>query len=114
MLEKCHECPDYKKGKGTRRCLSCPQFKTVTPRQKPCVNYSLIPREILEGLSIPLEIDIYNVVEPAEATILFQRYHLGLKLREIAELQDISKQAVDKKIKNTLIKIQTYIRETMI
>ena len=111
MLEKCYECSDYRKGKGSPRCLTCPQFKTITPRQKPCVDYSLIPREILESLSIPLEVDVYNIVEPAEATILFQRFHLNLKLREMAELQGISKQAVDKKIKNTLIKIHTYLKE---
>jgi hypothetical protein len=109
MLEKCYECQYYKKGKGSKKCESCPQFKVVLPRQKPCVDYTVIPSQILEELHIPLVVDFYNIVDVEDAILLFQRYHLGLKLREIAERHGISKQAVDRKIKNILAFLSAYV-----
>jgi predicted DNA-binding protein YlxM (UPF0122 family) len=81
------------------------------PRAKPCVDYALIPREMLEGLSLDMPIDYYNLLEPKEATVLFQKYHLKLKDREVAELHNISRQAVTKQIKKVLNKLRTYMQE---
>lgn len=102
---KCYECPSYKKGKGTKRCLSCDEFKNgniMERRYKPCVDYVKIPRVILESLSIEMNIDYYNLLDPMEATILFQKYHLNLDNLTIAKLLNISEKTVQRKNKYSL------------
>lgn len=108
---RCYECPSYNKGKGTRRCLTCDEFKgsNLMPRYKACVNYVKIPRLILESLTMDTEVDYYNLLDPMEATILFQKYHLNLDNLTIAKLLNISEKTVRRKNKYSLELLNTCI-----
>ena len=108
---KCYECPSYKKGKGTRRCLECDEFKSsnIMDRYKPCVEYVKIPRMILERLStMDMDKEYYNLLDPMAATILFQKYHLNLDNLTIAKLLNISEKTVRRKNKYSLNFLYTY------
>jgi hypothetical protein len=98
---KCYKCPDYKKGRGTRSCLRCDEFKGIMTRSKPCVDYVKIPRQILEDISEEeLRIDVYQLLSPKDSTILFQRFRLNLSLRDIAYLNKASQEAIRKRLFN--------------
>jgi hypothetical protein len=106
---KCYECPSYKRGRGTQRCLSCDEFKssTIMGRYKPCVDYVKIPRMILENLVLDMEIDYYSKLDPFEATMLFMKYHLNLDNLTIAKLLNISEKTVRRKNKYSLMILST-------
>jgi DNA-directed RNA polymerase specialized sigma subunit len=110
---KCYECPSYKKGRGTKRCLTCNEFKNINmfeQRYKPCVNYVKIPRIILESLSLDeTESEIYNLLDPIDAIILFSKYHLNLNDITISKLLNISQKTVQRKKKYSLDKLTTYL-----
>jgi DNA-directed RNA polymerase specialized sigma subunit len=109
LSQVCKGCPSWNNGKGSPKCVtSCSEYSTIIARSKPCVDYIQIPSEIVENLSIELEVDYYNILDPKDAVILFLRFHLRLPLREIAKYQQISHQAVDKKIKRILNILSTY------
>lgn len=109
MPEACRNCSSWNSGRGSKKCVTrCAKYSSIIARSKPCVDYIQIPSEIIENLAIPLEVDYYDVLDPKDAIILFLRYHLKLPLREIAEFQQISHQAVDKKIKRLLVILKTY------
>lgn len=105
----CKGCASYNNGRGSKRCVeSCGEFNKVVGRSKPCVDYVQVSKQMLENLSIELDIDYYKILDPKDAVLLFLRYHLKLSLREIAEYKQISHQAVDSKIKRILNILNTY------
>ncbi len=107
----CYGCPSYKKGRGTRRCLTCDEFKSskLMSRYKPCVNYVKIPRMILESLTMDTETDYYSLLDPIAATMLFMKYHLNLDNLTIAKLLNISEKTVRRKNKYSLALLNTCI-----
>lgn len=109
MSDTCKTCSSYNKGRGSKKCIDdCKEYSKITTRQGPCVEAVQISRVMLENLSIPLKTDYYNILNPPDAVILFLRYHLKLSLREIAEIQSITHQAVDSKIKRLVKILNTY------
>ena len=91
MIEKCYNCPSYNKGQGKKKCLTCPQFASIMPRAKPCVDYALIPREMLEELRDEGNIsgiNIYReVLNVEESILIFMLFTLEMTLREVADYQ---------------------------
>lgn len=109
-MTACSTCHHYKKGKGSKACIKCPEIKDIgLSRAKPCVAYIKIPRELLESLSDEGNVDIYSLLTTHEATLIFQLYHLDLTHMEIAEYYNIDRSSVTKQKKRILDKLKTYL-----
>lgn len=85
----CTSCQSYNKGKGTKACLRCEEFKDLLPA-KANPDIIRLPRELLENLNNPSN-DLANIfeliahLEPIHATMFLQSTLLNMSCREIAE-----------------------------
>ena len=104
----CATCESYNKGKGSKACKYCNEFKDIMPRSAPCVDYSPLPSEIIENMSLPHMKDYYGALEPEEAILMFRKFHLEQTEKEMAKAYNITRQAVAKRIKNVLNILGTY------
>ena len=84
----CAECPSYKKGKGSKACLVCPDQRDVLPRYKPNPSTFYLQADIVEELAalVPKNAkDILLTLDPLESTMLLQSIILNMTHEEIAE-----------------------------
>lgn len=86
---QCSTCQSYNKGKGTRACLMCVEFKDILPQGKPNPDIIRLPKELLENLNNPSKplsniFDLIAHLAPVPATMLLQSMLLQMTHREIA------------------------------
>lgn len=120
---KCYKCEEYNDGKGSKKCLRCAEFSTsnILPRSKPGPDFLFIPSEIIENIispDLPQTSTVYAALkklDPPLATMLLQRYILGMTNSEISDYHNnlLKPNTVTKKINqavkdvNQIIKIIT-------
>lgn len=117
---KCYKCKDYKKGEGTAKCLRCAEFSTsnILPRSKPGPDFLFIPSEIIENIispELPQTSTVYAALkklDPVPATMLLQRYLLGMSNSEISEYHNnlLKANTVTKKINQALKDVNQVIK----
>lgn len=106
---QCPTCKSYKRGKGTRACLWCPEFKDILPLGKPNPDIIRLPKELLENLTNPPKhlsniFDLIAHLAPVPATMLLQSTLLRMTYREIAiyHQETYSKDTCQRKISEAI------------
>ena len=99
----CPECSNYNRAKGTKACLTCPQYldviKTSGKRSSICID--VIPQIILEAVPDSKEMNVQEAIRqlPLEYSVpLIMYYILNANQREIGNYLKVSQKQVSKKI----------------
>ena len=112
----CSTCRNYNRGSGTKSCLKCPEYKSILlqSNKRQTIKFDIVPDCILENIAEQKQtetvLDAIRQLPIEQSTIIIQRFILNYSIKEIAETLNISRQAVDKKIKFAL----DIIKETLI
>ena len=112
----CTTCRSYNRGSGTKACLKCPEYKSILlqSNKRQTIKFDIVPDCILENIADNKQsenvLDAIRQLPIEQSTIIIQRFILNYSIKEIAETLNISRQAVDKKIKFAL----DIIKETLI
>jgi hypothetical protein len=103
----CPECSSYNKAKGTKKCLTCPQYldviKASGKRSTICID--TVPDMILEAIPDNKTTTVYDALRqlPLEYSIPLIAYHLlNANQRELATYFKCSQQHLSKLLKTAI------------
>jgi DNA-directed RNA polymerase specialized sigma24 family protein len=104
---QCTHCDNYNRGHGQPACLKCQKYKDILLQsvRRNTIAIDVVPDTILNNIPDPRSITILDAIRqlPLELSMPLLAYHiLGANQREIANHYNISRRAVQGKIKKSI------------
>ncbi len=112
-FEGCRNCPSYDRGQGTKKCLTCKQYKLFneTWNNGDTIQVVHIPEELMDAVAdvnkkVPNLLEAIRKLDPKDQACILMQHYGGCTVDEIAEALNVTATVIDRRVKRARVSIK--------